>query len=75
MRCLVETFLKGDKTHLLILPEVRGPVQIVAQRYDWTEGPVRLEGSIQSWGQGHYNSWGHTVWTLFGQLILGEKAG
>ena len=21
------------------------------------------------WGQGWYNHWGHTVWTLFGQLI------
>ena len=42
---------------------------------DRTEGPVRLEGPIQSWGQGWYNHWGHTVWTLLGQLILGEKAG
>ena len=50
----VKTFLKGDKNHLLILPEIGGPVQIVAQCSDWTEGPVRLEGSIQSWGQGCY---------------------
>ena len=57
---LLKTFLKGDKNHLLILPDVRGPVQIVAQCSDRTEGPVRLEGSIQSRGQGCYNPRGHT---------------
>ena len=74
MRCLCRNLLKGDKNHLLIQPEVRGPVQIVAQCSDRTEGPVRLKGSIQSWGQGCYNPWGHTVWTLFGQLILGRES-
>ena len=69
---LSKPFLKETKNHLLILPEVWGPVQIVAQCSDWIEGPVTLEGSIQSWSQGRYNPWGHTVWTLFGQLILGK---
>ena len=52
----------------------RGAVQIVAQCSDLTEGPVGLEGSIQGWGPGLLYPWGHTFWTLFGQLILGEKA-
>ena len=47
---LSESFLKETKNHLLILPEVRGPVQIVAQWSNRKKGPVRLEGSIQRWG-------------------------
>ena len=54
---LSKPFVKGDKNHLLILPEIGGPVHIVAQCSDRTEGPVRLEGSIQSWGQGCYPLW------------------
>ena len=72
----VKTFLKGDKNQLLILPNTGGgPVQITAQCSNRTKGPVRLEGPIQSWGQGWYNHWGHIVWSLFGQLLLGKRAG
>ena len=48
---LSKPFLKETKTTSLfpILP-YSPPVQIVAQCSDWTEGPVRLEGSIQLGG-------------------------
>ena len=66
----VQTFLKGDKNQLLILPNSGGP-----QCSNRTKGSVRLEGPIQTWGQGWYSHWGHIVWTLFGQLLLGKRAG
>ena len=75
MRCLCRNLSQRRQNHLLILPEVWGPLQRIAQCSNLKEGPVRLEGPIQSWDQGWYNHWGHTVWTLLGQLILGKKAG
>ena len=51
-KSLSKPFLNEIKTKLLVLPKVRGPVQIVAQCSDRTQGPIQLEGLIQSWGQG-----------------------
>ena len=70
----MKPFLKETKTNSLFC-RMSGPVQIVAQCSDRSEGPVRLEGPIQSRGQGWYNHWGHAVRTLFGQLVLGKQAG